>query len=57
MSLTTDQIAHSADLLAEADAQAAPIGQLTARYPGMDLADAYAIQQRNLSRRLAEGVR
>lgn len=55
MSLTTDQIAHSADLLAEADAQAAPIGQLTARYPGMDLADAYAIQQRNLSRRLAEG--
>ena len=38
-----------------ADADSAPIGQLTQRYPGMEVADAYAIQQVNLARRLASG--
>lgn len=55
MTMTRAELAHSADLLAAADAGAAPIGQLTQRYPGMDLADAYAIQQLNLSRHLAAG--
>lgn len=55
MTLTRDQIEQAADLLAAADADVTPIGQLTQRYPGMDLADAYAIQQLNLARRLATG--
>lgn len=55
MTLTQDQIEHAAGLLVVADADAAPIGQLTQRYPGMDLADSYAIQQRNLARHLSGG--
>lgn len=55
MTLTPDQIQHAAGLLAAADNEATPIGQLTQRYPGMDLADAYAIQQLNLARHLADG--
>ncbi len=55
MTLTHNEIRQSADLLAAADADAAPIGQLTQRYPGMDLADAYAIQQLNLARHLRLG--
>ena len=55
MTLTPDQIEEAADLLAAADADVAPIGQLTQRYPGMDVADAYAIQQVNLARRLEQG--
>jgi 2-oxo-3-hexenedioate decarboxylase/2-keto-4-pentenoate hydratase len=57
MTLIEKCIRHAADLLAVADEQAAPIGQLTARYPDMDVADAYAIQQVNLARRLAQGRR
>jgi 2-keto-4-pentenoate hydratase len=55
MTLTRDQIEQAADLLAVADADATPIGQLTQRYPGMELADAYAIQQLKLARRLTTG--
>jgi 2-oxo-3-hexenedioate decarboxylase/2-keto-4-pentenoate hydratase len=55
MTLTPDQLEQAADLLATADADVAPIGQLTQRYPGMELADAYAIQQLNLARRLTSG--
>jgi 2-oxo-3-hexenedioate decarboxylase/2-keto-4-pentenoate hydratase len=55
MTLTPDQIACAAGLLAVADADAAPIGQLTQRYPDMDLADSYAIQQLNLARHLTNG--
>src|SRR6185312_7515675 len=33
----------------------APISPLVERYPGLDVADAYAIQQVNLTRRLGEG--
>jgi 2-oxo-3-hexenedioate decarboxylase/2-keto-4-pentenoate hydratase len=55
MSLTPDQIEQAADLLAAADAEAAPVGQLTERFPGMDLADAYAIQQLNLAGHLRAG--
>jgi 2-oxo-3-hexenedioate decarboxylase/2-keto-4-pentenoate hydratase len=55
MTLTPDQIEAAADLLAAADADVAPIGQLTQRYPRMELADAYAIQQVNLARHLTTG--
>ncbi|MGH3551464.1 MAG: 2-keto-4-pentenoate hydratase, partial [Mycobacterium sp.] len=49
------RIGEAADLLYEAQTGRAPIGQLTERYPGLDVADAYAIQQANLARRLAVG--
>ena len=55
MTLTRHMIEEAADLLAAADADVAPIGQLTQRYPGLDVADAYAIQQVNLVRRLDQG--
>lgn len=55
MTLMEADIRQAAALLAVADRDAAPIGQLTRRYPGMDVADAYAIQQVNLARRLSDG--
>ena len=55
MTLTPDQIEEAADLLSVADVDVAPIGQLTQRYPGMELADAYTIQQVNLARHLTTG--
>ncbi|QZT60691.1 2-keto-4-pentenoate hydratase [Mycolicibacterium austroafricanum] len=55
MTMPRDLIEHAADLLAVADADAAPIGQLTQRYPQMDIADAYAIQQVNLAKRVDQG--
>ena len=53
MTLTPGTIDEAAAQLFAADADSAPIGQLTQRYPGMEVADAYAIQQVNLARRLA----
>ncbi|MBY0388471.1 MAG: fumarylacetoacetate hydrolase family protein [Mycobacterium pseudokansasii] len=55
MTLMPGMIDEAAALLAAADADAAPIGQLTLRYRGMGVADAYAIQQVNLARRLGDG--
>jgi 2-keto-4-pentenoate hydratase len=56
MTLTLSMIDEAADLLDRAHANRAPIRQLTERYPGMDVADAYAIQQVNLRRRLDSGA-
>ncbi len=50
MVLTPDQVELAADLLDMADSRRAPIGPLTQHFPEMDVADAYAIQQRNLGR-------
>ncbi|MFN8043716.1 MAG: fumarylacetoacetate hydrolase family protein [Mycobacterium sp.] len=55
MTLTPSAIDEAAESLFVADADSAPIGQLTQRYPGMAVADAYAIQQVNLARRLRAG--
>ena len=55
MTLSPSTIDEAAAQLFAADANSAPIGQLTQRYPGMEVADAYAIQQVNLARRLAGG--
>ncbi|MFN8033317.1 MAG: fumarylacetoacetate hydrolase family protein [Mycobacterium sp.] len=55
MTLTRETINEAAGMLFAADAAGAPIGQLTQRYPAMDVADAYAIQQVNLGRRLRDG--
>ena len=51
-----DMVTEVADLLDEAQARRAPIGQLTERYPGMNVTDAYAIQQVNLRRKLSAGA-
>jgi 2-keto-4-pentenoate hydratase len=56
MTLTLSMIDEAAGLLDRAHANRVPIGQLTQRYPGMDIADAYAIQQVNLRRRLNSGA-
>ena len=52
-----DMVTEAAELLDAAQAGRATIGQLTERYPGMSLAEAYAIQQVNLRRRLNSGAR
>jgi 2-keto-4-pentenoate hydratase len=55
MRLPSTVIQEAADLLHAALTGGTPIGPLTERFPGLDVAQAYAIQQVNLSRRLAEG--
>lgn len=55
MVLTPDQVELAADLLDMAGSRRAPVGPVTQHFPGMDVADAYAIQQRNLVRRLRRG--
>lgn len=55
MTLTRNVIQDSADLLYGAQTTRTPIGPLTERYPGLTVADAYAIQQVNLRRRLRDG--
>ncbi|RZT17885.1 2-oxo-3-hexenedioate decarboxylase/2-keto-4-pentenoate hydratase [Mycobacterium sp. BK558] len=55
MTLSRDVIEHAAGLLAVADADATPIGQLTQQYPQMEVGDAYAIQQVNLAHRVQQG--
>lgn len=52
-----DMVTEAADILAVAQADRTPVGRLTERYPELDLADAYAIQQVNLRRRLSSGAR
>jgi 2-keto-4-pentenoate hydratase len=49
------EISAAATALADAEERRVPIGPLTKRYPGLDLAGAYAIQLRNVSRRLVGG--
>ncbi|WP_328353309.1 fumarylacetoacetate hydrolase family protein [Mycobacterium sp. NBC_00419] len=55
MTLSRARLDEAAELLFAADTDRAPIAPLTERYPGMDLADAYAVQQVNLTRRLHAG--
>ncbi|WP_431232945.1 2-keto-4-pentenoate hydratase [Mycolicibacterium psychrotolerans] len=55
MMLSRSEIEDAAGVLAAAAEQARPTDQLTDRYPGMDLGDAYAIQKVNLARHLGAG--
>jgi 2-oxo-3-hexenedioate decarboxylase/2-keto-4-pentenoate hydratase len=55
MTLTRSLVQEAADLLYAAQAGRAPIRPLTERFPGLDVAGAYAIQRINLSRRLGDG--
>ena len=48
---------QAADSLYDADTQVRTIAQLSQTYDGIELADAYAIQQLWLDRRIAEGAR
>jgi len=54
--MTGVNINRAAELLYNAREARVPISPLTERYPGMDLAAAYAVQQVNLRRRLTAGA-
>jgi 2-keto-4-pentenoate hydratase len=55
MTLTHSMTDEAAELLYAAQESRAPIEPLSQRFPGLNVADAYAIQQINLSRCMAEG--
>lgn len=48
--------AKAAQLLREAERRTAPVEPLSMTWPALDLADAYAVQQDNITRRLATGA-
>ena len=54
MTLAAGDVRQAAAALFAAQNDRLPIGPLSERYPGLDVADAYAIQQVNLSRRLSD---
>ncbi|MFJ8113700.1 2-keto-4-pentenoate hydratase [Streptomyces sp. NPDC096132] len=56
MTLTAEQRAEAAWLLRMAEHHVQPIDPLSALMPGLDPADAYAVQQSNIARRLADGA-
>ncbi|WP_326595863.1 2-keto-4-pentenoate hydratase [Streptomyces sp. NBC_01803] len=53
MALTAEERERAARLLREAERHAVPVEPLSDLLPGLDLADAYAIQRANVARRLA----
>jgi len=53
--LTTEQHKEAARLLLRAQRDVQPVQQLDVTFPGMDIADAYAIQKEVLAARLEEG--
>jgi 2-keto-4-pentenoate hydratase len=57
MALDDATIAELAEALLQADRSRTPIDQPSAAHPGMDVRDAYAIQQRIVSARIADGER
>lgn len=56
MSAGSAAIARHADALRRAELEVAPIAPLSADEPALSLADAYAIQRRNVDARVAEGA-
>lgn len=56
MTLTPPQREEAATLLREAEHHVTPIAPLTTLFPALDVADAYAVQLSNISRRLAAGA-
>lgn len=55
MMLRHNAIREAADLLHDAQRTRRPIGPLTERFPGLDVAATSATAQANLNRRTAEG--
>lgn len=56
MALTDAQREEAGRLLHRAEHPTAPVEPLSASLPGLDLADAYAIQRDNVARRIADGA-
>jgi len=56
MTLTDAQREEACRLLREAERNVAPIDPLTELMPGLEVADAYAVQRDNIARRLAAGA-
>ncbi|MGI5452796.1 2-keto-4-pentenoate hydratase [Streptomyces sp. CA-249302] len=56
MTLTEEQRAEAGRLLRRAEHHVAPVDPLSELFPGLGLADAYAIQRENITRRLADGA-
>ncbi|MEE1765194.1 2-keto-4-pentenoate hydratase [Streptomyces sp. SP18BB07] len=56
MTLTAEERAQAARLLRHAEQRVSPIAPLSVLLPALDLADAYAVQQANIARRLADGA-
>ncbi|MEU0838780.1 fumarylacetoacetate hydrolase family protein [Streptomyces sp. NPDC005962] len=56
MTLTDAQREEACRLLREAERSVAPIDPLTELMPGLEVADAYAVQRDNIARRLAAGA-
>jgi 2-keto-4-pentenoate hydratase len=56
MMWTAQECEEAGRLLREAERQVAPVAPLSDRLPCPDLADAYAVQQANIARRLADGA-
>jgi 2-keto-4-pentenoate hydratase len=54
---TGDLVSRCARVLADAEAARRPVEPLTQAYPGLGVADAYRIQQRNIMRRAGRGER
>ena len=57
MTLTARQREDVGRLLRQAEVRAAPVEPLSEMFPGLDLADAYAVQQGNIAERVAAGAR
>jgi 2-keto-4-pentenoate hydratase len=57
MTLTAPQREEDGRLLREAERRVAPIDPLSNLLPGLESADAYAVQQGNIARRLAAAIR
>ena len=57
MPLTQEQVEALAEALWSAERDAAPIAPLTAQHPDLTVADAYAVQQALIRRKLAAGAR
>jgi len=55
--LTTEQHKQAARLLLQAEREVKPVRQLDETFPGLDIADAYAIQKEVLATKLAAGAR
>jgi 2-oxo-hept-3-ene-1,7-dioate hydratase len=55
--LNADQRKQAAQLLLEAERTASPITQLDLTFPGIEIADAYAIQQEAITVRMAAGAK
>jgi 2-oxo-hept-3-ene-1,7-dioate hydratase len=55
--LTTEQIKQAAQLLLQAEREVKPVRQLDETFPGIEIADSYAIQKEVIAAKIAAGAR